>query len=198
MIAITRIFIILLTIIAGIAAGALFYFKIFQPQVLEKMCLVNGTSCAYMSYWNYQNSVLIHMEPEGYWLWWDGNFAYVWDTAATIECPSEGDLYFQPAYRVPPYKQPTSSELKKVCISTIEDMIYMYENEFNVKQKFIVQYIKPTNYTGVWPLQGNLSLTPGSVVDPISITTQPQLSGADQLTIYDVLSIFNKRNIISI
>ena len=197
MIAITRILIILLTLVVGIAAGSLFYFKLFQPQVLEKLCLVNGTSCAYMSYYNYNNSALIHMEPEGYWLWWDGNYAYVWDTAATIECPNEGNLYFQPAYQVPPYAQPTSTELKKVCISSIEDMIFMYENEFNVRQKFIVEYVPPTQQSGTWPITSTIPDI-SEPIDPISITTQPSLSGADQLTIYDILNIFDQRNIISL
>ena len=183
------------TIIVGVIIGIMFYFKVWQPQVLSKMCLVNGTMCTNIKYWKYKNSVLFNMQPQGYWCWFNGEYAFLYDTSNSFPCEDVDGVNYQLAYRIPPYRIHSSMQLQRLCILSLDQVIDLYKTTYNAPEQKIVQYLRP-QLSQVWPIQG--TYVQNETIEPVNINVQAGKSGSATLTVYEVLTIFASRQIITL
>ncbi len=122
-------------VIIGVLTAYSMYKYIVEPHILSPMCLVNSGTCIRISYWNHENSALIHMEPIGYWVWFNGKNAYVYASGILngVKCDSDKDNNYSPAYLVDPTTGlPHSYE----CIDTLDDVKKFYSDK-GIKKKFI-------------------------------------------------------------
>lgn len=135
-----------LIIICAVATAYNLYIYIIEPHFLKNICLSDSNTCVRIAYWAHMNSALIHMEPAGYWIWFNGNKAWVYDSGLdgrTCEkLPGETDT-FTPAYLLDLRSGlPHSYQ----CVETIEEIQTLYDN-LNVKKEYM--YIrKPLEQLG--------------------------------------------------
>ena len=175
---ILRIFIILLAILLG----ALLFTKIIDPYILQNLCLTNSNSCLRIAYWNYKNSVLFHMEPIGYWVWFNGTKAFVYDVINGAVCtPGIDGTIFSPVFPIEPI--PTAKPESWECIQNVDSLIHMYENKFGASKQFIWKNIKPVKKTVLNENGKNVTKT---------------IKGPINLSVYDILNIFVEKNIINL
>ena len=169
-----------LLIITAIITGILIYYTLVVKYILTPLCLVNSNECLYISYWNYNNSALIHMEPVGYWIWFNGSKAYIYNVDGENTCLNNSDgTSFKPAFPLDMY--PEAQPEPWLCIQDIESLIDLYENKLGVTKKFIYNRI-PNNSTS--PSQGDL-IPPKKIKGPVSLSAK------------DILNIMENKNILN-
>lgn len=167
-------------IIIAILSGVVLYYKIVEPFILKPLCLSDSNSCLRLAYWNYNNSLLFHMEPIGYWVWFNGTQAFVFNVINGAVCPKGDDgTVYSPAFPLDPV--PNAKPTKWECIENIDSLINLYENKFGVKKKFLWKRINP-------------KLT----INPKTVDTKSDIKGPVSLSVYDILNIFADRNIINL
>ena len=161
-----------LLIVLGILIGFLLYTYLVRP-VLVNNCFLETDNCVKISYWSYKNSVLAQIQPEGYWVWFNGNKAYVYlpETDNKI-CDSEE---FVPAYSVS-----ATTEWQKpdavVCIMNKERILKFYDaNGVKSRTLYAKAKIKPVTF--------------GQIPNP------PQFSYLDVLNLLASKNIINLENI---
>ena len=126
-------FLRLMIVIIAIISAYILYSYVVDPHILTPLCLINSNECVRISYWNYENSALIHMEPSGYWVWFNGEKAFVFNVFTGNECISDPDdkAKYSPAYIVDPVTGlPHSYE----CIRTFDDIQSFYKSKGSKKQ----------------------------------------------------------------
>lgn len=191
----TRIAFIFATIVVGIIIGIMFYFKVWQPQVLAKMCLVNGTMCTNIKYWKYENTILFNMQPQGYWVWFNGEYAFLYDTSNSFPCETIDGEEYQLAYKLPTYQIYSSIQLQRLCIISLERVLKLYKTTYNAPEQKLVQYLRP-QLSQLWPVQG--TYVTGEELYPVNIDVQAGKSGSATLTVYEILTIFANKQIIKL
>ena len=93
----------ILVFTVAIAAGYLLFNNFVDPYILQPLCISNTHKCIRIGYWHYGNSALLHMEPEGYWAWFNGEKAYVYGAVetGTASCVAKGvDGEYEPAFAI--------------------------------------------------------------------------------------------------
>lgn len=119
-----RLCVIIVAIFTAIAC-VIFMLK---PWVYEPMCLVNSNSCLEIQYWPLHNSVLAHAVPTGYWIWYNGQYVYIFGEQTGRTCPNPN---FQPVYVI------DASENKVLgyqCIQHLDGIRDYYEKYGEPKQ----------------------------------------------------------------
>jgi len=122
-------------VFVAIALSLIIYSYIVEPYILIPLCLINSNKCIRVSYWNYENSALIHMEPAGYWVFFNGDKAYVYGIFTGNECEPDpdGKIQYSPAYPVDPVSGlPTPYK----CIQTLDEIQNFYKSK-GAKKQFI-------------------------------------------------------------
>jgi hypothetical protein len=122
----------LFVIILAIATGIVFVNYVISPYVLEPTCLLNTASCVRIGYYNYKNSVLVHMRNTGIWIWYNGFKAFVFGQIVGEIC-KEKDKY-SPAYAIN-----TDTGLKEgyECVTPLETLIDYYKKRGDMKFIFL-------------------------------------------------------------
>ena len=175
---ILRIFLVVLAILLG----SLLYTKVIDPLILQNLCLTNSNNCLRIAYWNHKNSVLFHMEPVGYWVWFNGTKAFVYDVINGEVCKAGADgTIFSPVFPVEPV--PKAKPQNWECIKNVDSLIDLYENKFGAKKQFIWKNIKPTKKT-------TTNMNGKKVTETVK--------GPVDLSVYDILNIFARKNIINL
>jgi len=170
----------ILIIILGVMVGVLLYNKVVNPYVLRPLCLTDSNSCMRIAYWNHENSVLFHWEPSGYWCWFNGEKAFVFDVINGAVCK---DKKYQPVFPIEPY--PSAKPENWVCVENVNALIDKYENTFGVSKQYLWKrpkmQTKSITSTNTWERK-----------------QEKQIKGPVTLTIYDILNLFADRNVINL
>jgi hypothetical protein len=131
-----------LVIICAVATAYNLYIYFIQPKLLYNLCLTDSNTCVKIGYWSYMNSALIHMEPAGYWIWFNGNKAWIYDSGLdgrTCEKQPGETGNFTPAYNLNLKSGlPHSYE----CIETLDEIQALYESH-NAQKQYIYSRISP-------------------------------------------------------
>lgn len=109
-------------IVAVFAALACVSFMV-KPWVLEPLCLINSNECMEIEYWTLENSVIAHMQPTGYWIWYNGENVYVFGEQTGQLCE---DPNYEPAYVIDVVK---NEILGYECVMPIEDILKYYTSQ---------------------------------------------------------------------
>lgn len=133
----------ILVVILAIVAGYVLYNYVIKPYVLDPTCLTNSNRCVRLSYQNYKNSALIHMQPTGFWIWFNGMKAYVFSPVTGKVC--EDDKH-EPAYEVDPI---TGIPHAYGCITKLDDLQKFYDGK-SEKKKYIYHRSKDPNAFNVY------------------------------------------------
>ncbi len=126
----------ILIILFGIVTGVVIFIFVINPFILKPLCLTGTNTCVRMMYYNYKNSVLINMLPTGYWIWYNGAYAYVYGQPSGQVC-IDNDKY-EAAYKVNAVSQVTTNY---ECVTKLEDVIAFYRDELGIKEQYI--YTRP-------------------------------------------------------
>ena len=89
-------------IILAVVVAYVIYQKIVEPKILQPYCLINTNTCLRIRYRRYKNSVLVHMQPTGFWVWFDGKDVLI-------------------------YGEPTG----RLCMDDKYDTVYVYDVSVN-------------------------------------------------------------------
>ena len=121
-------------IIVAIFTALAFTVFIFKPWVLEPMCLINSNECMEIEYWTLGNSVIAHMQPTGYWIWYNGESIFVFGEPTGQLCE---DTNFETAYVVDIVK---NEILGYECVMHLEDILKYYQAQGS-EPKFLFKRI---------------------------------------------------------
>lgn len=111
------------------------YQFIVKPYILEPSCLIDTQSCLKIQYQRVQNSVLVHMIPTGYWVWFDGKDILIYGDPTGRVCKDED---FESVYV---YDVSTRKILGYMCakpLSQVKDFYKRHNSpiEYIFKRKF--------------------------------------------------------------
>jgi hypothetical protein len=129
---IIRIAVIILAIFTAYAI----YNYIVAPWILEPLCLINTNGCIRLAYYSYNNSALVHMRNTGYWLWFNGDKAYIYgqDVGQMCKYPNK----FEAAYAINTH---TGIKEGYECITTLNDLLAFYKDK-NSEMKYLYKRVK--------------------------------------------------------
>lgn len=178
-------------VITGFCVGYLLYKYVINKKILEPLCLTNSSNCVTFDYWNYKNSILFNLTPNGYWCWFNGQDLYLYNTITNTStchevdvCDGSGDCVkteFSSAFKIP--KDPTiynsGSTYENVCIESVDELIKYYES-LNVRKKVIKYRV------------------PKKLITQTGYSVNGYLSPVNKLDVYDCINFFVNKNIISI
>lgn len=143
----SQIFIRLWTIMVGIMLGYSIYELIIR-NILEKTCVLNTHTCMQIRYQSYANSVLIHAIPYGYWIFYDGQKAFIYGLETGASCK-------------PPWTAAYVVDLKfnqilgYLCVAPIEKVQTFYNNIKAPTQAIFIR--NPSWDFNAWSLLNYLS-----------------------------------------
>jgi len=81
------------TVLLGILFGIVLYKLLLKPYTLDKLC-ITSRDFVIIKYRSYSNSVIIHMQPYGYSIFFDGEKAFVYGLPTSQKCePSKKNNY---------------------------------------------------------------------------------------------------------
>ena len=121
--------------LASLVAIIMYQF-IIKPYLLEPMCLIDTQSCLKIEYQRFQNSVLIHMIPTGYWIWFDGKDILIYGDPTGRVCKYEG---FDSVYV---YDVSTRKILGYMCAKSLSEV-----KDFYKRQNAPLEYIFKRNFS---------------------------------------------------
>ena len=186
----TNIIVIFAIIISGILLGYLLYKYGVRTFILETACILDTNTCVKIAYWNYGDSVLFHMEPSGYWAWYNGTDLYLYDSISNSESCSQSlseceegqncrNVTFSPAYKIPkvPFVYSTESTYENVCIENVDQLIDYYES-LNVKKQILHDRVAY------------------QLLNSVGYTTNGYRQPSVKFDIYDAMKLFQNKNII--
>ena len=116
-------------VIAALLAFSL-VILVLKPFVLEPLGLIGSDNCLQIEYWQYNTTVLAHMQPTGYWVWFNGEDMFVYGQPTGRLCSDKG---YEPAYL---YDIRLQKVLGYVCVVEL-DQVQEYYKSKNVKSQFI-------------------------------------------------------------
>jgi hypothetical protein len=103
------------------------YQFIIKPYILEPMCLIDTQSCLKIQYQSFENSVLVHMIPTGYWVWFDGKDILIYGETGRV-CKDEG---FQSVYA---YDVSTRKIIGYMCAKSLSEVKDFYKRQNSPKE----------------------------------------------------------------
>jgi hypothetical protein len=178
-----------MVVILGVCIGYLLYKYFIRTHILEPACLIDSDTCVKMSYWSYGNSVLFHVEPNGYWCWFNGTDLFIYDaTLTSSKCPQGiyedsnlGEMKYQSAYKLDrlPNIYSTTNNQQIVCIDTVDSLIRYYES-LNVKKRLLYDRV------------------PYELLKSSGYTRKGYKQLSVKWDVYDSINLFNQKNIITI
>lgn len=119
------------TIIVAVISGILITVFLLKPYVFEPLCLINTNQCIQISFRKYKNSVLVHMQPTGYWWWFNGEFIFVFGLPTGRQCEGKN---FEPAFVI---DTRTAKVKGYECVTHLENLIKFYKDDRKAKEQHI-------------------------------------------------------------
>jgi hypothetical protein len=124
-------------ILVGLATSILIFRYIVLRIVLYETCAVNDDTCLKVKVWTHHNSALAHVEPQGYFVWFNGfDFLVYSDTLRSYKCGKIGASQAVPAFRL---SQLSAEPESVACVDPLEDVrnfyksshpFYLYDRKF--------------------------------------------------------------------
>ena len=84
-------------ILLAIFCAVIFTYNVIEPKFNE-MCLIKTNECISITYKKVGNSLLINVNPEDYWMWYDGKYLLVYNLTTNKKCKSLGDEEFEEVF----------------------------------------------------------------------------------------------------
>ena len=75
-------------ILLAIFCAIIVSYNIIEPK-LNDMCILNTKECLSITYTPFENTVLINVNPQDYWLWFDGVYLYVYNVTTEKKCTDD-------------------------------------------------------------------------------------------------------------
>jgi hypothetical protein len=123
-----RIWVILLALIC-----AFYVYQLYVKQkVLKPLCFIDTNSSLQIEYRKYGNSVLVHMIPTGFWVWFDGNEIFIYGEPTGRMCTDEG---YEAVYV---YDVSTQKVIGYQCAYNIDKVQEFYDQK-NVPVEYIFE-----------------------------------------------------------
>ena len=140
-------------VIIAILSAYVFYNYIVEPNILYPLCLIGTNNCIQIEYFVINNSVLIHMIPTGFWIFYDGaRYAYTYGHNYMKTC--EDITKFEPAYVTD-----LQNKVKKIdgykCIQTLSSVLKYFEE--NTEKKFLYYRSKDPNNFDIYDVLNYLN-----------------------------------------
>jgi hypothetical protein len=132
------------TILLGILFGVVFYQLRFKPHTLDRLCITTH-DFVQIAYKSYNNSVIIHMQPYGYSIFFDGEMAFVYGLPTSQKCEESKKNNYVVAYVI---DVKFTNIYGFLCVAPIEQVEEFYDN-----MKCPLQYLfipKPSWDFDVW------------------------------------------------
>lgn len=126
----------LLVIIVAILSAYIFYVFIVKPFFLVKTCLIDTDMCLRLEYFRYKDTVLLHAQPTGYWVWFDGKNIMIYGEPTGRVC----DTTSEPVYM---YDTKANKISGYACVKTLTEVQKFYKN---IKPEFIYVHDPDINY----------------------------------------------------
>lgn len=128
----------ILLVILAFCTGVVLCYYIIKPYILEPLCLVNSNSCAKITYYKYNNSVLMKMGASGTWIWYNGDRIYVYGQPVGQICEKP----YEAAYTINP-----QNGLKEgfKCVKSLTDVLNFYKNN-KVKETTLLKRADVNNF----------------------------------------------------
>ena len=84
-------------IIIALFCSVIFTYNVVEPK-LNEMCLINTNECLNITYKKYKNSVLINVNPQDYWLWFDGVYLLAYNLITDRNCEIKGNDNYEEVF----------------------------------------------------------------------------------------------------
>lgn len=162
----------ILTWVIGIAIGYLVYRKLVQPMLFDQ-CLLSTNTCLQLEYYNYENSAVIHVLPAGYWIYFNGKDAFIYNAVRNEEC----DKGYEPVYKM---DATTGEPHKLICVESLNNILKFYTDK-NIEPRRIYKRYPFAN------MGTKSSATPKNF----------QLKPVLKMNAYDILNLFQEKNILN-
>lgn len=117
------------TIIIASLSSIILYYLVLKPFLIKK-CLLNTQNCMQLAYQKYKNTILIHMQPTGYWIWYDGKDILLYGEPTGRICTQENT---EPAYI---YDTSNKQILGYKCVSKLNTIKDFYDKQTKVEYIF--------------------------------------------------------------
>jgi hypothetical protein len=160
-------------VIVTLCVTVLLYSQVVGPW-LHQNCLFDTSTCLQIRYHQYKNSVLVQVLPAGYWIFFNGSSAFVYQ-------PSTSDVTCTPGYD-PVYEMDKTTGVPHslVCIDSLDKVKHFYTTEKRVKPKTLYKRVDNLG------AKGNSALK------------QYQNPVVTKLDAQDVLNLLQQKNIINL
>lgn len=156
----------------AILTAYVLYHYVVDPYILSPLCLSSTNRCLRAKYYRYRNSVLIHMQPTGTWIWFNGKKIFVYGQPIGRVCESDE---YEPAYLA----DPKNMQLQGYeCILKLDKLIDYYKH-VGSKPEYMYKRIK---------------------LPSTSQNTISSLKGVPDkgVGVFDVINMFQEKNIINL
>lgn len=127
------------TIVIAVLIAFSIAILVIKPFVLEPLCIIDTDKCLQIEYWQYNTTVLAHIQPTGYWVWFNGENMLIYGQPTGRLC---SDLGYAPAYL---YDIRLQKVLGYVCVIDLEQVQSFYK-EKNVKAQYIFKKNPSPNF----------------------------------------------------
>lgn len=141
------------TIVISILCALIFYQLIVKTYFLEKLCFIDTNSCARIKYQTYQNSVLVNIQPTGYWIWFDGKNILIYGEPIGNICK---DFGYEPAYmydvknrKVIGYRCATSLNIVKKFYNNVPFNYIFNKNTKNMDVYDVINFLAEKNIINI-------------------------------------------------
>ena len=155
-------------IILGILVGFSIFQLIIVP-LLQSKCIIKTNSCVKIQYQKYENSVLVHMIPTGYWIFFDGNDVFIYGEPAGKVCDDE----HEPVYV---YDVENMKDTGYVCGTKLAEIKDFYDKNKSLKKYVYLR--RDTSDFGVYDVINYLAdnriinITPSKIVKSMAASTK--------------------------
>jgi hypothetical protein len=113
----------LIVLIGAIVLGVLATTKIIEPKILYPNCFTETNSCVGLSFRRKDNTALIQVYPQNYYLWYNGKYLFVYGEPTSRSC---ADTTTDPVYMA---DLKSGSVMGYGCIAPITEIQKLYEDQ---------------------------------------------------------------------
>lgn len=132
-----------LVIIVAILVGYIIANNYVKQKVLRPLCMVDSNSCIKISYYKYNNSVLVYINNSETWLWYNGIKVYIYGMPTGQLCLNPNQ--YEAAYAIDPK---TGIKEGYSCVMALGEVLKFYEE----KKVSPLMYIRRGENTDIYSI----------------------------------------------
>lgn len=123
----------IILIIVGVLVGFFFYFDVIRGRLERNTCLVNPSECVRVFFYQYDNSILIHIAETDNWIWYNGHRFFVYHPPiSSVVCK---DKNTEAAYVL---NKVTGLPEEYECIQNKQTILKFYQDKKVSKQELFL------------------------------------------------------------